>query len=250
MYLKPKKNLGQHFLNSEKISQDIVNSVNFDLNTNIIEVGPGMGALTKFIIQKANNVTLVELDEDSINFLKFTYPGVEIIHADFLKFTFNKHIQYTVIGNFPYNISSQIVFKIIENRCNILESVGMFQKEVAKRICSKPKSKSYGILSVILQAYYDCHYLFDVEAMHFNPRPKVQSGVVSLVRHTDNLNVKHSSFVHVVKVAFNQRRKKLKNSLKIFSNLDCINLELTLSKRAEELSVSDYINLTKVIFPN
>ena len=253
MIVTPKKNLGQHFLTNKDISSNIVNSLCTDSSTHIIEVGPGVGALTQFLINRKNPLTLIEIDEESIIFLKEQFPHTEIIHTDFLKLEFDslQLDRCSIIGNFPYNISSQILFKIIENRHIMVETIGMFQKEVAERICSKPKSKKYGILSVLTQAYFNCEYLFEVAPNNFHPKPKVDSAVIKLTRNTTiELSCSHNHFLQVVKAGFNQRRKKLKNALKKFSNLEDSSLSLILSKRAEELSVNDFIMLTNQIFSN
>jgi 16S rRNA (adenine1518-N6/adenine1519-N6)-dimethyltransferase len=253
MIVTPKKNLGQHFLTNKEVSLNIVNSLCSDTSIHIIEVGPGIGALTQFLIKKTNPLTLIEIDEESVMFLKDKFPQTKIIHTDFLKLEFDtlQLNKCSIIGNFPYNISSQILFKIIENRHIMVETIGMFQKEVAERICSKPKSKKYGILSVLTQAYFKCEYLFEVSPNDFHPRPKVDSAVIKLTRNkTIELSCSHKHFSQVVKAGFNQRRKKLKNALKKFSNLEDSGLSLTLSKRAEELSVNDFIMLTNQIFSN
>ena len=253
MIVNPKKRLGQHFLINNNIASDIVDSLECDEAINIIEIGPGMGALTTHLIKKPNPLILIEIDQESIAFLKKNFKETKIIHADFLKLKFEilKLKKCVIIGNFPYNISSQILFKIIENRHVIDETVGMFQKEVAERICSKPHSKKYGILSVLTQAYFHCEYLLDVSPMHFHPKPKVDSAVIKLTRNKiKELQCNHKHFRQVVKAGFNQRRKKLKNALKNFSNLEDQSLSLILSKRAEELSVSDFIILTNQIFSN
>jgi len=253
MTVKAKKELGQHFLTNKEISLNIVNSLHPDKTRHIIEVGPGVGALTDFLKQRNNPLTLVEIDADSVEYLKKKFSEKNIIHADFLQLELKKLTidPCAIIGNFPYNISSQILFKIIDNRDIIFESVGMFQKEVAERICSKPNSKKYGILSVLTQAYFNCEYLFEVSPDNFHPKPKVNSAVIKLTRNkTKKLACNHREFTQVVKIGFNQRRKKLKNALKKFSNLDDSNLTSILSKRAEELSVKDFIMLTNQIFAN
>tara|TARA_B100001250_G_scaffold53452_1_gene41571 strand:- start:1107 stop:1871 length:765 start_codon:yes stop_codon:yes gene_type:complete len=252
MNVIPKKHFGQHFLINENISKKIADALDLEKSNNIIEIGPGTGSLTKFLIPKSNNLQLIEIDCQAVDFLKKQFPNTQIIHCDFLKLDLNKISweNYNIIGNFPYNISTQILFKIIEHRNNIHEVIGMFQKEVANRICSKPKNKTYGIPSVLIQAFFNCEQLFDVDADNFQPKPKVNSAIVKLTRnHTIYLGCKYDDFKKIIKSAFAQRRKKIKNALKNFTNLDNVDATL-LSKRAEELSVSDFINLTKVIFPN
>ena len=253
MRVSPKKQLGQHFLINEKIAKKIVNSLALNKTSQIIEIGAGTGALTKFLIKKNTSLKLIEIDNDAIVVLKNKFENTIIIHADFLKLDLETigFDNYAIIGNFPYNISNQILFKILENRNSIVEMVGMFQKEVAARICSKPKSKKYGILSVLMQAYFNCEILFDVNSNNFNPPPKVNSSVIRLTRNNvKELSCNHKKFIQVVKAGFGQRRKKLKNALKKFTNLDDSNLNETLSKRAEELSVFEFIVLTNKIFSN
>jgi len=235
---------------NEEIANNIVNSLKLSRSNNIIEIGPGKGVLTKFLITKNANIKLIEIDRDCVDIIKAKFPKIDIIHNDFLKIPLTAigFETYSVIGNFPYNISSQILFKVLENRDCVYEVVGMFQKEVADRICSKPKSRKYGILSVLIQAYFECENLFKVSPDNFNPIPKVQSSVIKLSRNnTKKLDCDHDKFIKVVKGAFSQRRKKLKNALKNFTNLDDGKLKHLMSKRAEELNVSDFVKLTKVI---
>tara|TARA_B100001250_G_scaffold387346_1_gene384635 strand:+ start:596 stop:1366 length:771 start_codon:yes stop_codon:yes gene_type:complete len=252
MIKQAKKYFGQHFLINKLISQKIVDSITFIPEQYIIEIGPGRGALTEFLISKSNQIKLIEIDSDCIDILENKFPNTEIICDDFLKIDLKKLglEKYSVIGNFPYNISSQILFKVLENRNNITQVVGMFQKEVADRICSEPKSKKYGILSVLIQAYFHCEQLFDVSPNNFNPKPKVYSSVIKLSRNNiTQLNCDHNKFKEIVKLGFSQRRKKLKNALKKIITLDYQNTNIMMTKRAEELSVSDFIELTNLIFP-
>jgi len=252
MNVKAKKYLGQHFLINKSISQKIVDSINFKNNHNVIEIGPGTGSLTHFLITKTSQLKIIEIDVDCVEIVKRKFPNVEVLCADFLKFDLNKigYSQYSIIGNFPYNISSQILFKVLENRNNINQVVGMFQKEVAERVCSRPKSKKYGILSVLLQAYFHCDLLFDVSPDNFKPQPKVYSSVIKLSRNNiKELDCDHSKFIVIVKLGFSQRRKKLKNALKKIINLEDWSTNIMMAKRAEELSVSDFIELTKLLFP-
>ena len=252
MIKQAKKYFGQHFLINKLISQKIVDSITFDPAQYIIEIGPGRGALTEFLISKSNQIKLIEIDSDCIKILENRFPNTEIICDDFLKIELKQLglQKYSIIGNFPYNISSQILFKVLENRNDINQVVGMFQKEVADRICSEPKSKKYGILSVLIQAYFDCEKLFDVSPNNFNPKPKVYSSVIKLSRNNvKQLNCDYNKFIEIVKLGFSQRRKKLKNALKKIITLDYLNTNKMLTKRAEELSVSDFIELTNLIFP-
>ena len=250
MVLKAKKYFGQHFLINEAVANDIAESLDFNICKNIIEIGPGKGVLTKYLIQKNANIKLIEIDIDCVNIIKDKFKHTEVIHNDFLQIKLSdlSFKKYSIIGNFPYNISSQILFKVLENRNSIVELVGMFQKEVADRICSKPKSKKYGILSVLMQAYFNCENLFNVDPDNFEPIPKVNSSVIKLSRNQiKELGCDHNHFIKVVKGAFSQRRKKLKNALKNFTNLDHLKLKHLMSKRAEELNVSDFIKLTNII---
>ena len=214
-----KKHLGQHFLNDETIAQKIGESlVNYDTYKNILEVGPGMGVMTKYIREKhpAHDFRLIELDKESVAYLGVQFPILKVYNEDFLKLDLKKIFkeEFAVIGNYPYNISSQIVFKVIDNRELVPEMSGMFQKEVAERICEKPGSKSYGVISVLTQAFYDCEYLFTVPENVFIPPPKVKSGVIRLVRKKNPISCNYGEFKHLVKTAFNQRRKMLRKSLK------------------------------------
>ncbi len=250
MILKAKKHFGQHFLINENIANSIAESLDLNICKNIIEIGPGKGVLTKYLIQKNVSVKLIEIDIDCVNFIKKKFNNIDVIHNDFLQIKLSdlSFKKYSIIGNFPYNISSQILFKVLDNRNNIVELVGMFQKEVSDRICSNPKSKKYGILSVLTQAYFDCENLFNVSPDNFDPIPQVNSSVIKLTRNKiKDLGCDHNHFIKVVKGAFSQRRKKLKNALKNFTNLDHSKLEHLMSKRAEELSVSDFIKLTNII---
>jgi len=251
--IKAKKSLAQHFLKDENISLKIVNSLSYsDKYSEVLEIGPGMGMLTKYLIKKNIKLHLIELDINSVDYLKIKYPEIKdkIIFADFLKYKLNNISKkpFAVIGNFPYNISSQILFKILENKDIVPEIVGMFQKEVALRIGSKPNNKSYGIISVLLQAYYDIDYLFTVENTSFFPVPKVCSAVIRLTRNNkQNLGCDEVLFKKVVKTAFSQRRKMLKNTLKVFNiNNPDIQAEY-FTKRAENLNVNDFVKVTNSI---
>ena len=251
MTVKAKKYLGQHFLINKKISEKIVDSIDVKKKLYILEIGPGQGALTQFLIKKTNRIILVEIDQECIEVLKKKFQKTKIISGDILKIDLDilKIDSYSIIGNFPYNISSQILFKVLEHRNNIHQVVGMFQKEVADRICSDPKSKKYGILSVLIQAYFHCEQLFDVSPNNFNPKPKVYSSVIKLSRNNiTQLNCDHNKFIEIVKLGFSQRRKKLKNALKKITNLEELNLTKIMNNRAEELTVSQFIELTIQIF--
>jgi 16S rRNA (adenine1518-N6/adenine1519-N6)-dimethyltransferase len=248
--VKAKKELGQHFLNDLNIASKIVAGLDvFDVQA-VIEVGPGMGVLSKFLFEKyGHKVHLLDIDTESIEYLHQAHPQFEanIIYQDFLKYDFNAFEKCVVIGNFPYNISSQIVFKILDERNRVEGMVGMFQKEVAEMICAKPNSKVYGILSVLTQAFYETEYLFTVNAGAFNPPPKVKSGVMRMTRKQNSLDCNEKRLFEVVKMAFNQRRKMLRNAL---SGMNAQQVELFMDKRAENLSVSDFVELTKALFPN
>ena len=265
MSVKAKKHLGQHFLTDEDIAKRIADSLTENGYNNVLEIGPGMGVLTKYLLTKKPKVTVLELDSESVTYLKETFPlehinlnttqeKFNILEGDFLKQQitqlFNNE-QVAIIGNFPYNISTQIVFKAIENREFVPEFAGMFQKEVAKRIAEKEGSKVYGILSVLTQAFYDVEYLFTVPPTVFNPPPKVDSGVIRLIRKENyTLPVDEKLFFRVVKMAFNQRRKMLRGSLKSFNLSDSLKEEPIFAKRPEQLSVQDFIKLTAKIAEN
>ena len=253
MTVRAKKHLGQHFLKDEAIAAKIADSLSFEGYRNVLEIGPGMGVLTKYLLKKDIIVWVVEIDSESIEYLKTHYLHLSdrIINADFLKMdlaTYFKGDPLAIIGNFPYNISSQIVFKAIEYRDYIPEFSGMFQKEVAQRITAGPGSKIYGILSVLTQAFFEVEYLFTVPPNVFNPPPRVDSGVIKLVRKKNyTLPVDVPFFFRVVKTAFNQRRKTLRNSLKSFQISDKLKEDAIFALRPEQLSVDQFIKLTKSI---
>lgn len=245
MIVTPKKRLGQHFLKNEEIAQLIVDAIG-DGEQQILEIGPGMGVLTKYLMKrKETHLTVVELDEESVSFLKNRYPDLtpHIINQDFLSLPLD-HIYsepLTIIGNFPYNISSQILFKQLEYKDLAVKLVGMFQKEVAERISSPPGNKSYGILSVLLQAFFDIEYLFTVDEDQFHPPPKVKSGVIRITRNSDKyLLCDETLFKEVVKTAFNQRRKTVRNSLKKFTFDPAFLQNPIFNKRPEQLNVKDF----------
>lgn len=262
MAVKAKKHLGQHFLTDENIARKIAESLSENGYDEVLEIGPGMGVLTKYLLEKKSRITVMELDRESVAYLHETFPlehikldtskeKFNIIEGDFLKqnlaAVYPKK-QFAIIGNFPYNISTQIVFKAIENRDFVPEFAGMFQKEVAKRIAEKEGSKVYGILSVLTQAFFDVEYLFTVPPSVFNPPPKVDSGVIRLVRKENyTLPVEEKLFFRVVKTAFNQRRKMLRSSLKTFNLSQTLKEEPIFAKRPEQLSVQEFIALTDKI---
>ena len=248
--VKAKKFLGQHFLTDESIARRIVDSLSGRSN-NVIEIGPGMGVLTKYLIGKQElNFHVVEIDRESVAWLHEHYPSLDVIEGDFLKLDLNAlfHDTFAVIGNFPYNISSQILFRVFECRNQAVEVVGMFQKEVAERVAAGPGSKTYGILSVLLSAFYDIEYLFTVHEHVFNPPPKVKSAVIRLSRNgVTSLECDEKLFVQVVKAGFNQRRKTLRNALRSAGlPIDAVD-EAMLGKRAEQLSVNEFVVITKRI---
>ena len=262
MSVKAKKHLGQHFLKDENIAKKIADSLSHEGYHHVLEIGPGMGVLTKYLLQSKSNITVMELDAESVTYLNHDFKvnhlkidtspeRFQIIGADFLKedlqHVFNNK-PFAIIGNYPYNISSQIVFKALENRAFIPEFSGMFQKEVAERIAAKEGSKVYGILSVLTQAFYDAEYLFTVPASVFNPPPKVESGVIRLVRKKNlTLPVDETLFFRVVKTAFNQRRKMLRSSLKSFNLSDSLKEDSIFAMRPEQLTVDQFIELTQKI---
>ena len=239
----PKKALGQHFLNDETIAEKIVHSITVN-NSNILEIGPGMGILTQFLLQYENkDFKVIEIDNESVVYLQNKYPDLQIIFGDFLKMNLSDYYEdtLTIIGNFPYNISSQILFKVLENKDKVTELVGMFQKEVAERIASKQGKKTYGILSVLLQAFYDIEYLFTVDAHLFTPPPQVKSAIIRMVRNPEKqLRCDEVLFKNVIKTAFNQRRKTLRNSLKSFSFTEEYKGNSIFGQRPEQLSVEEF----------
>ena len=248
MEVHAKKFLGQHFLKDENIARQIADSLTAT-TPHVLEIGPGMGVLTKYLYNKEGlDFHAIEIDRESVAYLHEHYPTLHVIEGDFLALDLSTLFSepFAVIGNFPYNISSQILFKVFDNRNCIPELVGMFQKEVAERVAAKPGSKTYGILSVLLSAFYNIEYLFTVHENVFNPPPKVKSAVIRLRRNdVTSLECDETLFVKVVKIGFNQRRKTLRNALKQLSlPLDAVPVQL-LSLRAEQLSVNDFITLTK-----
>lgn len=254
--VKAKKHLGQHFLTDENIAKDIADTLTLQGYNKILEIGPGMGVLTKYLLEKPVETYVIEIDTESVEYLQAHYLKLHnrIISQDFLRYDITKALgsePFAIIGNFPYNISTQIVFRMLEMRDRIPEFSGMFQKEVAERICEKKGSKTYGILSVLTQAFYDAEYLFTVPEHVFNPPPKVKSGVLRLRRKENyHLPVDEKLFFNVVKTAFNQRRKTLRNSLKTFQLSDNLKEDSIFDLRPEQLSTEEFIELTKKIAAN
>ncbi len=260
--VKAKKFLGQHFLKDESVADKIAQTLSLDGYTNVLEIGPGTGVLTKYLLQRDLELIAMELDRDSVAYLRnnfsLEHSGLlaksklfEVIEADFLSFDLNTLFPeepFAIVGNFPYNISTQIVFKLLKHRDRILEFSGMFQKEVAARICEKEGSKTYGILSVLVQAFFEAEYLFTVPPEVFDPPPKVHSGVLRLRRKKNfKLGCDESFFFKVVKAAFNHRRKTLRNSLKTFKLSDNLKEDAIFDRRPEQMAVADFVALTKMI---
>lgn len=249
--VKPKKFLGQHFLTDLKVASDIADTVDACPELPVLEVGPGMGVLTQFIIPKGREFKVVEIDFESVPYLHEHFPelGDNIIEGDFLQMDLDAVFAgrpFVLTGNYPYNISSQIFFKMVENRNLIPCCTGMIQKEVAERMAAGPGSKTYGVLSVLIRAWYDVEYLFTVHENVFNPPPKVKSAVIRLTRNgKENLGCDEKLFRRIVKTVFTQRRKMLRNPMKQILGKDCpILAEEIFNKRPEQLSVQDYIDLT------
>lgn len=254
--VKAKKHLGQHFLKDESIAKAIADTLTLSGYKKLLEIGPGMGILTKYLLEKPVETYVIEIDTESVTYLNEHYPKLhgKIISEDFLRYNITKDFTdepFAIIGNFPYNISTQIVFRTLELRDRIPEFSGMFQKEVAQRICEKKGSKTYGILSVLVQAFYDAEYLFTVDEHVFIPPPKVKSGVLRLTRKENyHLPVDEKLFFAVVKMAFNQRRKTLRNSLKTYNLSDSLKEDTIFDLRPEQLSVEQFIDLTQKIAAN
>jgi 16S rRNA (adenine1518-N6/adenine1519-N6)-dimethyltransferase len=254
--MKAKKSYGQHFLNKESIAEQIARSLTLTNDyTSIVEVGPGRGMLTKYLMEYTeHDFKVVEADVDMVNYLAENYTSLvpNIISEDFIKVNLNDYFkeQVAIIGNFPYNISSQIIFKMLEYKDQVPELVGMFQKEVAERIVSGPNCKAYGVLSVLVQAFYDAEYLFTVGPENFNPPPKVQSAVIRLTRKKDfkNLGCDEVRLKAVVKATFGMRRKMLRNTMKLFLPKNVIFDNDFFQKRPENLSVEEFIYLTNLTF--
>lgn len=251
--VRPKKHLGQHFLTDLSIAKRIAQAVTGHGGAQkVLEIGPGMGVLTDFLLENPQELYLAEIDQESIRYLEAKYPHLvdRILEGDFLKMDISKVFQepFAIAGNFPYNISSQIFFRVLELRHQVTEVVCMLQKEVAQRIASPKGNKDYGILSVLLQAFYSIEYLFSVPPGVFNPPPKVNSGVIRLIRNeTKSLDCDESLFIKVVKGGFGNRRKTLRNSLKSFQLPESLQGHPMLDLRAEQLDVADFVFLTQKI---
>ena len=248
--VRAKKYLGQHFLTDESIAQRIAESLTGNVKS-VLEIGPGMGVLTKYLItNESYDFKVIEIDTESVTYLHTHYPQLNVIEGDFLKLDLTSlfHDSFAVIGNFPYNISSQILFKVYENRNRVPEVVGMFQKEVAERVAAGPGSKTYGILSVLLSAFYNIEYLFTVHEHVFNPPPKVKSAVIRLCRNdVTALECDEKLFTQVVKTGFNHRRKTMRNALKPL-NIELNNIpDELLQARAEQLSVDKFVFITQCL---
>ncbi len=249
--VKPKKFLGQHFLKDLQVAKDIADTIDTCPDIPVLEVGPGMGVLTQYLIPKNRPLKVVELDFESVAYLKenFAELGENIIEKDFLKMNLNSLFDgkpFVLTGNYPYNISSQIFFKMLDNKEIIPCCTGMIQKEVAERIAAKPGNKTYGILSVMIQAWYNVEYLFTVHEHVFNPPPKVKSAVIRMTRNeTQELGCNEKLFKQIVKTTFNQRRKTLRNSISpILDKANPLSADPIFNKRPEQLSVEDFIELT------
>ncbi|MFT4850640.1 MAG: 16S rRNA (adenine1518-N6/adenine1519-N6)-dimethyltransferase [Sediminicola sp.] len=248
--VRAKKHLGQHFLKDEGVAKKIADTLNLNGYNKVLEIGPGTGVLTKYLLEKDIELVAMDVDRDSISYLEANYlnKNLELLEADFLRYDLSDVFgenEFAVTGNFPYNISTQIVFKTLENKEKIPEFTGMFQKEVALRICAKEGNKTYGILSVLTQVFYEAEYLFTVPPTVFNPPPKVESGVLRLVRKADfSLACDEKMLYKVVKTAFQQRRKTMRNSLKSFNISDKLKEDTIFGQRPEQLSVAQFVALT------
>ncbi len=252
--MKAKKSYGQHFLNNESITEKIANGLEkTDLQSNVLEVGPGKGALTKYLIEKYSKLMVVEADRDMVSILNIHMPKLrgKIIQEDFLKMDLSHYFkdeQFSIIGNYPYNISSQILFKMLEYRDQVPELVGMFQKEVAERVVAGPGSKTYGVVSVLVQAYYDGEYMFSVGKENFTPPPKVESCVIRLTRkENQDLGCDYKVFRSVVKQSFGQRRKMLRNTLRSFFVDEEILKHPMYRSRPEDLSVEQFVEISRLV---
>ena len=251
--VKPKKSLGQHFLTDLNIARAIAETLDKYTGMPVLEVGPGMGVLTRFLLAQGHDLTVVELDHESVEYLQENFPELKerIVEKDFLKLDLSTLFpgDFCVIGNYPYNISSQIFFKILDYKDRVPCCSGMIQKEVAERMAASPGSKTYGILSVLLQAWYDIEYLFTVPEHVFNPPPKVKSAVIRMTRNrVRQLGCDERLFKQIVKTAFNQRRKTLRNSLRSLVGKECEILSETIfDERPERLSVEQFIGLTNLL---
>lgn len=252
VYVKPKKSLGQHFLKNEAIAKRIADSLLLTEPTSVLEIGPGMGVLTKHLVLRPEvELKVIEIDSESVEYLKTNkvLPEENILSGDFLQLPLTDMYpgKFCITGNYPYNISSQILFKVYHHRDQVPQLTGMFQREVARRVCSGPHSKEYGILSVLLQAYYTLEYLFTVDENEFIPPPKVKSGVLRMTRNTvTDIGCDEKLFLRVIKAGFNQRRKTLRNSMKAVVGAEILDIDL-LSQRPEQLTVQDFVRLTNAV---
>ncbi|MCU0454694.1 MAG: 16S rRNA (adenine(1518)-N(6)/adenine(1519)-N(6))-dimethyltransferase RsmA [Bacteroidales bacterium] len=253
MRVRAKRNLGQHFLRDKAVALRIAGTLTGKGYNSVLEIGPGTGVLTEFLLERDfADFRVIEIDNESAYYLRERFPSLEVLRGDFLKMDLGSGFpeRIAVTGNFPYNISSQILFRVLEYRDRVVELTGMFQKEVAERVCASPGNKVYGILSVLIQAYYDTEYLFTVPEHVFSPPPKVKSGVIRLLRNNvESLGCDEALFIRVVKAAFNQRRKTLRNSLRSAFMLaagDCSYFKM----RPEQLSVSQFVELTRWVDVN
>lgn len=249
MLVKPKKFLGQHFLTDLKVASDIADTVDACPDIPVLEVGPGMGVLTQYLMKKDRELKVVEIDTESVDYLHENYPSLEVLGEDFLQMNLDEVFggrKFVLTGNYPYNISSQIFFKVVENRNLIPSCTGMIQKEVAERMAAAPGGKTYGVLSVLVQAWYDVDYLFTVHEHVFNPPPKVKSAVIRMTRNgKDSLGCDERLFRRIVKTVFTMRRKMLRNGMRQILPKDSPLLEdPIMTKRPEQLSVADFIDLT------
>jgi 16S rRNA (adenine1518-N6/adenine1519-N6)-dimethyltransferase len=249
-----KKSLGQHFLNNSQKAEEIVGFLEARDASRIIEIGPGMGVLSQFILKRCENCQFIEIDKEAVDYLTLKYPDIKgkIIHRDFLKIKSDEldADKIAIIGNFPYNISSQILFKVLENRHKIIEVVGMFQKEVAERVISAPGSRVYGILSVLIQAYYQTELKMELGPGCFSPPPKVHSSVIRLKRNSvEKLECDEQLFYKIVKLTFNQRRKMIRNSIKMIGVSDNFTSEF-ITYRPEQLGVGQFVDLTNQVSAN
>ncbi len=253
--VKPKKALGQHFLKDLDVASRIAHTLDAYKGLPILEIGPGMGVLTRFLLDIGHDLKVIEIDMESVDYLERNFPELEnrIIPHDFLQLNLNQYLEgpFCVIGNYPYNISSQIFFKVLEYKDKIPSCSGMLQKEVAERLASKPGKKAYGILSVLLQAYYDVEYLFTVDEHVFDPPPKVKSAVIRVTRNARmKLDCNEVLFKTIVKAGFNQRRKTLRNSLRaLFSSQGIPQTDPLFDLRPEQLSVEQFVHLTNLLSP-
>jgi len=249
--IKAKKNFGQHFLNDQNVAMEIVEALQAEGVDHVIELGPGMGVLSQFILKKDYKSSFVEIDNEAVDYLSEKFPEIEgrIIHKDFLRLNIDENFsgKLALIGNFPYNISSQILFKVLDHKERVLELVGMFQKEVAERVVAPPGNKIYGIISVFIQAYYNTEIVKVLGPEYFSPPPKVDSMVIRLTRNNvTQLECNEVLFAKVVKQTFNQRRKMIRNTLKSFDLVDDFESEF-LTKRPEQLGVADFVKLTNQV---